>query len=110
MKRHRAEEFVYSLIQCRDGSWLLLNRYYAPYGYGPNTWHPWIDYDTHPGWRMGLSEEDLRHLSYVPYRSGARQIWLYDDASTPTLNARCRRRYDEKLALLASLCSVASGQ
>ena len=106
MKRTRAREYVYCLVRSKDGSWLWLNRAYKPFGIGLNRSSPWVDYDTCAGIRVSLTDEDLRRLSYRPCR-GEDQIWL-TDSSQPADDPRSRRAYAERLALLDSVCEMAS--
>jgi hypothetical protein len=99
----KTEEFrrvalPYSLVRCKDGRWLVLNRLYKPVGCtGP----VFVDYNTCPGIRLRLTKAQLRRISDSELPSGSlAQVWLYNDANAPRPRTPHRAAYAERLMAL----------
>lgn len=74
---------VYCLALCADGRWLLLNRQYKPFGTDITEW---VDYDTCPGTRVRLTDEQVEQLTSLghppAYIGGHFKVWLYRDSTS----------------------------
>ena len=96
----RAIYFPYCLKKLDSGSWVLLNRNYKPLGFITDDF---IDYSDYPiSMKItGLGKKTLEKLAWNKEIEG--DIYLYNDATVPTLSAKNMAAYLKKLEIILKL-------
>ncbi|WP_156000793.1 hypothetical protein [Thioalkalivibrio sp. ALJT] len=100
----RAVYFPYCIQKQEDGSWLLLNRNYKPVGFNTGDWITYSDFPVSMKVK-GLGPDTLRKLSCHDEEPGDR-VYLYNDGTVPTGDAKAMAAYLKRLEILLNLESA----
>jgi hypothetical protein len=100
----RAVYFPYCIEKQHDGSWILLNRNYKPVGFNTGELISYSDFPVSIKIKE-LGRGTLQRLSCGDEEPGDR-VYLYDNGSEPTRNAKAMASYLQKLEILLSLESA----
>ncbi|MFA7607243.1 MAG: hypothetical protein WCY08_11735 [Rhodocyclaceae bacterium] len=100
----RAVYFPYCIEKQSDGSWVLLNRNYKPVGFNTAEWVTYSEFPVSIKLK-GLGPATLRKLSCHDEEPGDR-VYLYNDGSVPTRDAKAMAAYLKKLEILLKLESA----
>lgn len=92
--------FPYCLDRLSDGRYIVLNRKYKPLGVSDDAW---VEYENHPtAVKLNLTKSIISKLSVKPDPDEDR-IYLYNDATNPTLSKENWDAYAKRLETLAKL-------